>query len=493
MKLQKLMSYVQYAVIQEHFPINEIDIHKITCSSAEAERGDMFVCISGEKHDGHAYIEEAYRRGARVFIVERILPFPENATVLLVNDTRAAFSYLSAAFFDYPAKKLKVIGVTGTKGKTTVAGMIHQMLERTGRPAGLIGTNGIQLGEERIQSKNTTPDAFTIQKYFDKIVRMGYEYAVMEVSSQGLKQKRVEGIPFEIAIFTNFAEDHVGKGEHATLEEYRYYKAQLFMQAKTGIGNIDDPQCRYMFQRCPCEKYGFSCFENVKCKWFCKNDRVMRAENIKFFIQDEVLFTSFEVDGEEYRLRLPGLFNVYNALAAMQTIKCLGIWGPQMKEVFEEIQIDGRMEPIYIDKNIACYVDYAHNALSLKEVLRTCRCYGPKRIILVFGCGGNRAKSRRTQMGRVAGAEADVVIVTSDNPRRELPEKIIKDILEGMTDAKAEVHVIIDRKEAIACAVKMAREGDIVLVAGKGHETYQEVNGIRYDMDDRELIRSAQR
>lgn len=493
MKLQKLTACLEYAVIQTASLPENPEVTGIAYDSRNVMPGNLFVCIQGAKEDGHAYIAEACAKGACFVMVEKMvfhgkmLSLPEHITVLLVKDTREALAYLSAAWFQYPASKLKIIGITGTKGKTTVANMIYRMLEASGHRTGLIGTVENIIGGERCYSANTTPESFTIQEYFAKMVEAGCEYAVMEVSSQGIKQKRIEGIWFAAGVFTNFGEDHIGPGEHSSLGEYRYYKSLLFRQCEKGVGNLDDIQCRYMFCRTTCRKYGFTCRGNGE-----SIGRILKAEQIQFLMSENGPETRFVAAGREYRLEMPGMFNVYNALAALQTMHSLGVNDPAIADVLAEMQVRGRMERVFTKKKIACYVDYAHNAMSLRNVMTTLRGYEPGRIILVFGCGGNRAKSRRTEMGETAGRLADLTIITSDNPRFEKPEQIIEDIIEGIERTAGRYLIIPDRREAVKRALGLAEEKDVVLIAGKGHETYQEIEGIRYPMDDRELIISSE-
>lgn len=496
--LQYLMAHLEYAVIQSYLPLEEVEINGISYDSRTIKEGELFVCLTGNKDDGHSYIEEAYLQGAGVLLVEKLvhqgkmLHFPKNVTVLLVKDSREALAYISAAYFGYPAGKLKVIGITGTKGKTTTACLIHGMLNVAGHKAGLIGTIETVIGKNQIPAKNTTPESFTIHEYFAKMVEAGCEYAVMEVSSQGVKYKRTEGIEFFIGVFTNFGEDHIGPGEHASLEEYRYYKSCLFQQCKIGIGNLDDPQCGYMFRRSTCEKYGFTCKDEILQEGFGREDRILRGRNITFCMEEDGPMTTFQAGGNRFRMGMPGMFNVYNTLAALQTLRCAGVDIKELREYLRCAHVKGRMQRIFLKKRIACYIDYAHNALSLQNALTTLKLYGPKRILLVFGCGGNRAVSRRLEMGEVAGQLADFTIITSDNPRFEDPQQIIEDILTGIRKTAGRYQVIVDRGEAVAYAIAGAEPGDVVLIAGKGHETYQEIKGVRCHMDDRELVERAE-
>lgn len=509
MNLQSLLCGTDYVVLQENAPFERIEVENIVCDSKKAGHGCVFVCIRGAKHDGHDYIEEAWMRGTEVLIVEKtgrhghLFDFPSGLTVFLVRDTREAYAQMAANYFGHPVEDLKVIGITGTKGKTSVAVMVQKMLENQGIRAGLIGTLGIFDGEEWIFTKNTTPDAFTIQEYFAKMKDKGCKYVVMEVSSQGMKQKRVYGIPFFIGVFTNLGEDHVGPGEHTSFNEYRYYKSRLFKVCRVGIGNLDDIQTGYMFRRTRCEKYGYTCQMEKKEAGIYGDSHILCGENIQLLMEDGIPVTHFTVKGISVCLQQPGRFNVYNALAALSVMECLKLPLDCCVKTLETVFVNGRMERIFCKKNIACYIDYAHNGMSLRQVLQTLRLYNPSRIILVFGCGGGRAKIRRLEMGEAAGMYADKIILTNDNPRDEEPNKIIQDIQEGIgkakettkeaTDGKTQnqVEVIMDRPMAVAKAIQSARPGDIVLIAGKGHETYQEAGGRRYYMDDHELVRNA--
>lgn len=498
MRLLNLITCLEYALIQTEIPIQKMEIRGISYDSRNVKKGEIFVCLRGYKSDGHLHIREAAQKGAAAVMIEalavngKVLDFPKNMTVLLVKDTREALAYLSASWFHWPAKKLTVIGVTGTKGKTTVAWLVKSMLEVLGEPCGYIGTLGAVVGETSFSEKNTTPESFTIHKYFAKMVEAGCKYAIIEVSSQAMKYKRAEGIEFAEGIFTNFGEDHIGPGEHASMEEYLYCKSLLFRQCRIGIGNVDDTVYDRMFADADCERYGFGIST-------AKQRHILKAEDIRFLMREGCPVTRFKAGEETYTLAMPGIFNVYNALAALQTIFCLrleeatgdAVLRMKLKAVLSQVSVRGRMECVHCGKNIACYIDYAHNAMSLRNVLETLRAYQPRRIITVFGCGGNRAKSRRIQMGEVSGEHSDLTIITSDNPRFEPPRQIISDIEEGLLTTAGNYEVVEDRGAAIEFAVHMAEPGDIILVAGKGHEDYQEIQGRQYPMDDRMLLERA--
>lgn len=497
MRLKALLSGIDYVVLQNKEQAEQIDILRVVRDSRCAGEGDAFVCIRGTHMDGHAFLWDVYEKNVQVMVVERsvaqgkILEFPRQAVIIQVRNTREAYALMSANFWGHPADAMTLIGITGTKGKTTVSVMLKTLLEAQKERVGVIGTLGIYDGEEWIFSKNTTPDAFTIHEYFDKMKSKGCKYVVMEVSSQGIKQQRTCGLTFEVAVFTNLGEDHIGPEEHHSFEEYRYYKSRLFAQCRKGICNLDDLSSAYMFRRKRCEKYGFTCQRELCCMKQMDSVRVLRADQVEYMWENGRPSTRFYIAKETYFLNLPGLFNVYNALAALAVMQCLSYDIRTMKKEISDVLINGRMESISNDKNIACYIDYAHNGMSLRAALSTLRLYDPGRLILVFGCGGNRAKSRRIEMGKVAGMLADHVIVTTDNPRCEAPEKIADEIVEGLGKEKDFYEVILDRREAVLRAVEMAKEKDIVVIAGKGHERYQEIEGIRYEMDDHELLREA--
>lgn len=497
MRLLNLIACLEYALIQTKKPLRELEISGISYDSRDIKPGELFVCIRGYENDGHRFIQEAAEKGALALLVDRLsvdgrqIIFPENTAVILVEDTREALAYIAAEWFGYPAKHLTVIGITGTKGKTTAAWIIKELLQAWGSKCGYIGTLGIDTGKTCTLEKNTTPESFTIHKYFAKMVEAGCKYVVIEVSSQGLKYKRTEGIQFAAAVFTNLGEDHIGPGEHESMEEYRYCKSLLFRQCDIAIGNVDDKEYDYMFREAVGEKYGFgvaACQEKAE---------TLKAKDIRFLMKKGCPVTEFTVRGEAFSTVLPGMFNVYNVLAAIEAVQCLhqdeefGSVADRIRPVLKRVTVKGRMQRVIAENNIACYIDYSHNAMSLEKALTTLRIYQPRRIITIFGCGGNRAKSRRTQMGEVSGQLSDLTVITSDNPRFEKPEDIMRDIEDGIKKTKGKYLLEQDRKEAVARALQLARPGDIVLVAGKGHENYQEIKGVRYPMDDRTLIENA--
>lgn len=479
MKLKALLERLEYEVVQGS---DEIEITEFTNDSRkEMGEGSAFVCIKGFVFDGHDYVKEMAERGASAVIVERDVEAPEGLTVIKVKDTRYAMALASAAYFGYPADELKVIGITGTKGKTTTTYMVKSILEGVGHKVGLIGTIETIIGDEVIPSKNTTPESFTIHNYFRKMVDAGCDCVVMEVASQGLKLHRTAGIPFEIGIFTNLGEDHIGPTEHADFADYLYCKSLLFQQCKIGIANADDAHFEEMFKNATCqlETFGFSEKANL------------RANDVKMVSSPGHLGVAYHTTGSaemDVEIDIPGTFSVYNSLTAIAVCKQFGVPNDKILEALRVAKVKGRIEMIKVSNDFTLMIDYAHNAMSLESLLSTLKAYKPKRLVCLFGCGGNRAKARRFEMGEVSGQLADLTIITSDNPRFEKPQDIIDDIKVGISKTDGKYVEIIDRKEAIRYAIDHAQEGDVIVLAGKGHEDYQEIEGVKYDMDERVLI-----
>ena len=407
---------------------------------------------------------------------------PEGVTLLLVANTREALAILSAAYFDYPAEKLKTIGITGTKGKTTSTYMVHAILSEAGIKTGLIGTIETIIGDTVIPANNTTPESYLVQQYFAQMVEAGCTCVVMEVSSQGLMLHRVSGFTFDFGVFTNMEPDHIGPGEHQNFEEYMACKGLLFKQCRVGIANIDDKHMEQVLSghTCSLETYGLS------------EKADLRAIDIDLHSKLGNLMVLYKVSGLcnfSVQVNIPGKFTVYNSLTAIAICRHFNISTERIKEVLTKVKVKGRVEPVEVSKKFTMMIDYAHNAMSLQSVLSTLREYEPKRLVCLFGCGGNRSKDRRFEMGEISSNLADYTIVTSDNPRFEEPQDILNDIVVGVKRGKGEYTAILDRKEAIRHSILTAREGDIILIAGKGHENYQEIRGVKYHMDDRELIK----
>lgn len=478
MKLTYLLEKLEYEVVQGN---DQIEIIELVNDSRKVVEGSVFVCISGAVWDGHAYVKDVAEKGAIAVIVEKDVEAPEGLTVIKVKDTRYALALTSAAYFGYPADKLKVIGITGTKGKTTTTYMVKSILEGVGHKVGLIGTIEAIIGDKIIPAANTTPESFTIHKYFAEMVEAGCDSVVMEVSSQGLMLHRTAGIPFEIGIFTNLGEDHIGPNEHKDFDDYKYCKGLLFKQCKLGIANVDDKWFEDVFRGATCKTETFGFGEKAD----------IRAVNIEHVSRPGYLGMKFDVKGLmdfNVEIDIPGEFSVYNSLTAIAVCRHFDVPVENIKTAIKVAKVKGRIEMVKVSDDFTLMIDYAHNAMSLASLLNTLRDYNPGRIVTIFGCGGNRSRSRRFEMGETSGNLSDFTIITSDNPRFEEPQDIVNDIITGIEKTEGEYVAIIDRKEAIRYAIENGRVGDVIILAGKGHETYQEIKGVKYDMDDRVLI-----
>ena len=479
--LKELLAGIEYECIRG---TDDTEVTDLIYDSRKVVPGSVFICIPGAITDGHVYAAEAVRAGAKALVVEREteLPPEAEATVVRVEDARYAMAFMSAAFFGHPAEEMKIIGITGTKGKTTTTYLVKSILEQTGRKVGLIGTIEIIIGEEHIHADHTTPESYLIQKYFRQMADAGCDTVVMEVSSQGLMLHRTQGFLFDFGIFTNLEPDHIGQGEHKDFDDYLHCKSLLFRQCRVGIVNHDDEHWEAVTQghTCTLETYGIDSRADL------------RAENISFLREAGSLGMGFDVKGlMEFSVRIaaPGKFSVYNALTAIAICRHFHVEEAAVRQALSEAKVKGRIELVKVSDEFTLMIDYAHNAMALKSLLTTLRAYEPHRLVCLFGCGGNRAKSRRYEMGEVSGTLADLTIITSDNPRREEPQAIIDDIKEGIGRTEGKYVEICDRKEAIAYAIAHGEPGDIIVLAGKGHEDYQEINGVKYPMDERVLIR----
>lgn len=459
-------------------------VQEVVCDSRKLSPGCLFICICGYQVDGHSFAMQAAKAGAAALVVQREVELPEECdiTVIRVKDTRYAMAFISAAYFGHPADKLKVIGITGTKGKTTTTYLIKSILEKAGYKVGLVGTIETIIGEKHIPANNTTPESFLLQQYFAQMVEAGCDVVVMEVASQGLKLHRTQGFTFEIGIFTNLEPDHIGPNEHADFAEYQACKGLLFQQCRLGIVNKDDQHMEAVLKghTCKLETYGFD------------KSADLYADNLELVKKPGELGIDFQVKGKmDFRVEVPtpGRFSVYNALTAIAVCRHFKVEVSEIQKALLGAHVKGRIEMIPVSDHFTLLIDYAHNAMSLKSILTTLREYEPNRLICLFGCGGNRSKLRRYEMGEVSGTYADLTIITSDNPRFEEPQDIIDDIKIGMAKTTGEFIEICDRKEAIAYAIDHGQTGDIMVLAGKGHEDYQEIKGVKYPMDERVLIK----
>lgn len=598
---KSILQDLTYRCVQGKLPE---EITQVAYDSRKVKPGALFVCIRGQKQDGHGFIQEAIKRGATVILTEKRTYIRQNSVAVTQNkacvswisticileteDTRAALASVSERWFDFPQNQLQIIGVTGTKGKTTTAWMIWKMLLQSGLEAGLIGTVAVSYRGWNTESRNTTPESYELYEILRKMADMGCRYVVMEVSSQALKMHRVDGIFFDTAVFTNLREDHIGEGEHADFAEYMECKRRLFRHCRRGVFNRDDPYWQVMWRGSSCRQvstYGLS----GQADFCAKKVQLLRGSNrlgvrYELTVREQMQDTwkeskksarisgKAEVEqGERYARRLesekreqfagelelekreryartpeseeiqnanvlqeknrreiivnaPGKFSVYNSLAAIAAVSTYQVSWQAVDQVLHTLQVPGRIEMLPVSQRFIVMVDYAHNAMALEALLTTIGDYHPGRIICIFGCGGNRSALRRYQMGEVAGRLADLVVITTDNPREENPEKIAAEIGKGVCAARGYLRKdagnhkcrhnktdsgrvpfchseatyqsnlsgtlyadIPDRAEAIQYGISHAKPGDVVVLAGKGHETCQEINGKKYPMDDRKL------
>ena len=464
-------------------PNREVD--DLCYDSRKASSQNAFVALCGTAVDGHSFVQPAYDKGCRTFIVQHPVDLPSDADVVQVPDTRAALASLSACLFRHPAQRVKAIGITGTKGKTSVAHLLHHILEQIGHKSGLVGTTGIRFGDVVRKTVNTTPESYELQKALGDMDKAGCEYACVEVSSQGLMTHRVDALPFEIGIFTNLSPDHIGPGEHSSFEEYMGWKSTLFQRCRIGMLNRDDVHFEDMRKDATCMVRTFGMTKEAD--YWADGVQLLREPGFL-----GVGFTCHTPSGSfPMRLPQPGRFSVYNALAAIGTGCELGIHLPDMAAALADAVIPGRIQLIPALPYCTIVVDYAHNELSLRSILTTLREYHPRRLICLFGSVGGRTQIRRQTLAHAAAELADFSILTSDNPDFEDPMAILQDIEQGMAAAKGRFISISDRGDAIRYAVDLAKPGDMILLAGKGHEDYQLVRGKRVPFCERDIVMEA--
>ena len=453
----------------------DIEITNLTCDSREVEKGSCFVCISGAKEDGHEYAQSAIEKGAAAIICEKDIGFDNQ---VIVDNARITFAQMAAAFYNNPAKKLKLIAVTGTNGKTSVTYIIKSILENLGKKVGLIGTIQNLIGNRAVEAKNTTPSPLELNKLFSEMVEEGCEYAVMEVSSHALDQNRVYGLEFEVAVFTNLTRDHLDY--HITMENYLLAKKKLFSMCKTAVVNADD-------------KYSDDLIKDLNCKiitYSAKEDTTTySAKGINFKARGvDYEFVGFNVISS-IKFAIPGKFSVYNSMSAIISLMELGFNIEDITKAITSVRgIKGRAEIVQTDTPYTVVIDYAHTPDGLLNILSTFKDCPKNRLVCVFGCGGDRDKTKRPIMGEIASRNSDYVIVTSDNPRSEEPLSIIKDIVAGMKNTVTPYKIVVNRAEAIKYALDNAKEGDIIVLAGKGHETYQILDYGTIHLDEREIV-----
>ena len=479
MKLMNLLERLEYTCIQGSV---EREATAVVSDSRKVTPGALFICIRGAVVDGHTFAADVAEKGAAVLVVEEPVKVPDDVTVLLVENTRYAMALISCAYFGHPAEKLKTIGITGTKGKTTTTYMVKSILENAGHKVGLIGTIETIIGEEHIPAVNTTPESYLVQEAFAKMVEAGCDSVVMEVSSQGLMLHRTAGFVFDYGIFTNIEPDHIGPNEHSSFEDYLRCKSMLLKQCRVGIVNADDPHFDQIIEghTCSLETFGFS------------PQADLRAADSHLVSRPGYLGIAYRVEGLmnfPVEIDIPGKFSIYNSLTAIAICRHFGVPEEKITAALKVAKVKGRIEMIKVSDEFTLMIDYAHNAMALESLLTTLREYHPHRLVALFGCGGNRSKLRRYEMGEVSGRLADLTIITSDNPRDEEPQAIIDDIKTGIAKTDGKYVEIPDRREAIAYAIHHGEPGDIIVLAGKGHEDYQEIRGRKYPMDERVLIR----
>ena len=465
----------------------DIDIKNIKNNSKDVKDGDLFIAIKGFDFDGHKCIKEAIDNGAKVIVAQEneidkkiIKEISEDVTLVLAKDTRYALAIIACNFYKNPSKKFKLIGVTGTKGKTTTTYMIRDILQKQGIKVGLIGTVASYVNDKKIaENENTTPESIQLQEIFSKMVEEECEAVVMEVSSQSLKLDRVAGCDFDIGIFTNFAEDHISTKEHSDMEDYFNSKVKLFKMCKKGFVNADDVYAAMvpkLVPECQFSTYGIDNYCDLLAK-----DITVTNQYVDFKVK-------LGDKNERIKVSIPGRFSVYNSLAAIAVALQFGCSTEVIKECLLNIRVPGRSELVDNKLGLTIMIDYAHTPESLEKILSSVKIYTKGRVISVFGCGGDRDKNKRPMMGEVSGRVADYTIITSDNPRTEEPAEIVKDIEEGIKKTNGKYECIVDRIEAIKKAIKMANKRDIIILAGKGHEQYQEINKKRYPFDESKIV-----
>ena len=457
-----------------------IDINKIEYNSQKIEQNDIFVAIKGYKEDGNDYIKEAVEKGAVCIVTEDNLDASKlpNITIVRVQNSRIALSLIASKYYDFPARKLKLIGITGTKGKTTTAYMIRDILNASGKKTGMIGTIYNTYGNVCIEASRTSPESLDLQKLLKDMVDAQMEYVVMEVSSHSLVLDRVYGLHFAIGIFTNLSQEHLDF--HGTMDNYLLAKSKLFEMCDFALVNGDDihtPRLKKMI-KCKIATFGLDNAVNITA-----SDVRINNNNVEFKMYVNKMLETIVIN-------IPGRFTVYNALAAIGTCSLLGAQMDAILLALSNIKVPGRSEIIDVQKTFTVMVDYAHNPSSLEAILSSIKKYVKGRIICVFGCGGNRDKEKRPMMGEISGRLADFTVITTDNPRNEDPSIIMKEIEDGVKKTKGLYKIIENRKDAIAFAMRIAWKNDLVLIAGKGHETYQELkNGKRIDFDERKVVK----
>lgn len=470
MKLATLLADIE---VKKIYGREDVEIEDLAYHSKRVNDQSLFVSIKGSKQDGHHYIDEAIKKGAIAIVLNQSLAhYDPLVTYIFVEDPKKVLALLSIRFFNDPSKHLTMIGITGTKGKTTSAMMIYHCLKAAGYQVGVIGTNGVYYQNHHEETKNTTPESYDLQKYLAMMVKAGCQCVVMEVTSLGIKQKRVDGITFDIGCFTNLSYDHIGPLEHHDFEEYRDCKKELLKRSRFCFICQDDPYSKEMISSLEVPYQFYSLIE---------------VENITYCDQPH-LAMHFDYQQKNYSLPFPGIFNILNALLCIHVCHYIGVPKDVIKAELAHITIKGRSEYVETYPGVSVYIDYAHNASSMENILKTMQCFKYQRLITVFGCGGHRDRHRRFEMGRLSGKYATLSILTSDNSRQEKTEDIIDDIVSGIKKTNGAYKIIPDRKKAIEFVLQESKPGDMILILGKGHERYQEINGVKKEFIERKII-----
>lgn len=462
----------------------EREVSKIAYHSENTGPDTMFVCMEGVDFDGHTFANEAACKGSAVLLCSKPLSFSEDITVIQVSDCRKAMADIAARFYGYPAKDLILVGVTGTKGKTSVSWMLRDVFRRAGIPCGLLGTIENDAGKTREPSRQTTPESLDLHRLLRDMVDSGYKAAVIEVSSQALKQFRVYGLNFDLAIVTGIGHDHIGPREHADFGEYLYWKSRLLHQCRRAVVNGDSPYLKALLG-------GRSWGKEELLTYTLEEPADLWVKDYEFVRIPGKLGVEFQTKGR-YNIKLvigaPGRFSLYNGLAVILAAKALKLPDEAIRNALMEVQVPGRQEIFTLDYNRMIIVDYAHNGVALESLLAGLRSYGPSRLTCIFGCGGQRDSSRRYDMGKAAIEYADFSIITADNPRKEPLDSIIRDIIKGMGTSKGNYQIIRDRRQAIERGVRNCQKGEMVVICGKGHETTQILSDRTIHFDDREVV-----
>ena len=456
----------------------DIDIGNIVYDSRKAIKNSLFVCIDGTTVDGHSFIPEAVENGARALLIQKEASVPDGITAIRIDDTRYGLAHVSSVFFNKPSENFKLVGITGTKGKTTTSFMLKNILETAGQKVGLVGTIHNMIGNQVVYGGPiTTPESYDLQALFSEMYEKKVDSVVMEVSSQGLQLHRVSCSNFNIGVFTNLYKDHISPKEHRDMDDYLNAKVKLFKMCRDGLVNADSPYAGKVLSEAECRIYTFGIENNCDIRAY---DIIKHPHSVEFKV------ASRWINGD-MKVNIPGRFTVYNALVAIGVCGIMEIPCKYVKEGLEKVSVPGRAEIVTTNENFAVIVDYAHTADSLENILNAVKEFTAGRVVCVFGCGGNRDRVRRFGMGEVSGKIADFTIITSDNPRSEDPLAIINDIETGIMKTDAKYIKIIDRREAIKYAIKNAKPDDVVVIAGKGHETYQIFKDKTIHFDDKEV------